>query len=196
MIIIGIDPGMDGAFAFLDATGTLLDIVDMPCDRIEVGRSTKFRGKKRSAKTERRVVSPRAVLDLLESFKGHNAIAFMERLVAMPGRVNPLTGKKPVMGATSMLSFGRGGGIIETALTANLISLTFIGAATWKKAVGCPTGKDSARARAAQQFPAFATQFKRVSDDGRAESALIALYGSRVLAGAYEAHSAKLVAAK
>ena len=50
-------------------------------------------------------------------------------------------------------------------------------------AVSCPTGKDAARMRASQQFPAFSSRFKLVKNDGVAEATLIALYGAMVMSG-------------
>jgi crossover junction endodeoxyribonuclease RuvC len=54
---------------------------------------------------------------------------------------------------------------------------------TWKKALGVPADKNAARARACQLFPNMASKFARVKDDGRAEAALIALFGYRDLVG-------------
>ena len=53
----------------------------------------------------------------------------------------------------------------------------------WKKALSLGQGKDAARARASQLLPAHAHYWQRVKDDGRAEAALIAVYGQRTLAG-------------
>jgi crossover junction endodeoxyribonuclease RuvC len=189
MIVIGIDPGIAGAFAFLLPPGELLNVEDMPVDKIEkaVGAATRTKrkaaGKKVSGKTTGRVVSARGIWAFLDGFDGTNAVAFMEKLVGMPSKVDSATGARRTMGAASMLSYGRGGGLIEMALHAKGISVTMVPAVTWKKAVSCPTGKDGARMRASQQFPAFAPLFKLVKSDGRAESSLIALYGARVIGG-------------
>jgi crossover junction endodeoxyribonuclease RuvC len=187
MIVIGIDPGMDGAFAFIDSNGTLQDVVDMPTDRIEVSRAK--RGARKAGKTERRRISVQGVLALLDGLDGNSCVAFMERLVAMPSRPDPLSGARRTMGPASMGEFFRGGGIIETALAARGIGLTLVGARTWKVATNCPTGKDAARTRAAQQFPAFAPRFARVKDDGRAEASIIALYGVMLTAGLAARHA-------
>jgi hypothetical protein len=189
MIILGIDPGNNGAFAFLGPPGELLNIEDMPTDKIEgaVGSVSRGRrkaaGKKSSTKTVRNVISAQAIWDLLDGCDGSNTVAFMEKLVGMPSSIDPKTGVRRQMGAASMLSFGRGGGLIEMALCAKGISLTLVPAATWKKAVSCPTGKDGARARATQQFPLWAEQFKLKKNDGVAEAAMIALYGARIVSG-------------
>lgn len=181
MIVIGIDPGMSGAFAFLASDGSLLGVEDMPLDVIEVARAK--RGTRRAGKVERNTISVRGVLDTLDGVDGGNAVAFMERLVAMPSRADPLTGSRRTMGPAAMGQFFRGGGIIEAALAARGIGLTIVQAGVWKRAIACPTGKDAARARAAQQFPDFAPRFKLKKSDGRAEASLIGLYGLRVTNG-------------
>lgn len=167
MIVVGIDPGAQGAIAFLDGdTGALLDVQDMPVDRIRIG------------KAERARVSVAGVLETFRGAAGADCRAFMERLSAMPAsHPDPLTGARRTASPRSMLEFGRGGGVLEAALAACGIGLTIVEARTWKLAVRCPTGKDGARARAQQQFPAFARKFDRVKDDGRAESCLLGLYG-------------------
>ncbi len=47
----------------------------------------------------------------------------------------------------------------------------------WKKTMRLSTDKNASRALASQYFPDSSDQWARVKDDGRAEAALIALYG-------------------
>jgi crossover junction endodeoxyribonuclease RuvC len=49
--------------------------------------------------------------------------------------------------------------------------------AIWKKHFGLSTDKDASRALAGQTFPDQADLWKLKKQDGRAEAALIALYG-------------------
>lgn len=49
----------------------------------------------------------------------------------------------------------------------------------WKKTMRLSTDKNASRALASQYFPDDCEQWARVKDDGRAEAALIALYGWR-----------------
>jgi len=51
--------------------------------------------------------------------------------------------------------------------------------ATWKKHFGLSTDKDASRAYASSVFPDQSNLWARKKDDGRAEAALIALYGWR-----------------
>lgn len=167
---VGIDPGASGAIAFLNEKGELVAVHDMPVDMVKVGKSDK------------RVISPAKVVEIL-SDAPTGTLVMMERLVAMPA-FNPLTGKRDKsLGAASIGSFFRGGGVIEGVCAALRLPLTLVMPNKWKTAVSCPTGKDGARQRAAQQFPNFATSFGRKKDDGRAEAALIGLYNMRQQAG-------------
>ena len=152
MIHIGIDPGAAGAIAVLDSKGALHAVFDMPADAVKVG------------KTSRNRVSAAGVAAILGQFIGASAI--IEAVNAMPGQ-----------GVSSSFAFGRALGIVEAACAAQEISVTLATPQQWKKATGCPTGKDGARARACQVFPADAERFRRVKDDGRAEAALIAWHG-------------------
>jgi len=69
--------------------------------------------------------------------------------------------------------------MIEGILAALKMPVTFVAPATWVKGVGRVQGKDASRARAMELFPDYQDQFKRVKDDGRADAALIAYWGSK-----------------
>jgi crossover junction endodeoxyribonuclease RuvC len=47
----------------------------------------------------------------------------------------------------------------------------------WKKAIGCPKDKDMARMLASRLLPQHSDNWPLKKHDGRAEAALIALYG-------------------
>ena len=57
----------------------------------------------------------------------------------------------------------------ESALTARLRNLS-------DKALGVRDGKDGSRQRACELFPAYASAFSRVKDNGRSDAALIAMW--------------------
>lgn len=81
------------------------------------------------------------------------------------------------MGATSAYGFGWNCGCIEAVLSCCKIPFTYVTPQVWKKAMQCPKDKDSARMRASQLMPDHAHNWDLKKHDGRAESALIALYG-------------------
>jgi hypothetical protein len=81
------------------------------------------------------------------------------------------------MGVSSAYNFGFGCGVIEACLSCNGIPFSYVTPQSWKKEMSCPTEKDGARMRASQLLPNFAHNWDLKKHDGRAESALIALYG-------------------
>lgn len=155
MTILGIDPGASGGIAFFSMQRGLLSIFDMPT--VEV---------KRGGKNKREVSA--AMLNAIIGARDIDA-AFVEKVGAMPGQ-----------GVSSMFQFGRSVGMIEGVLAALEIPTNYVTPQGWQKAVGARGGKDASRARAAELFPAYAANFSRKKDDGRADAALIAWYGAQL----------------
>lgn len=149
--IIGIDPGLSGAVTILSPDGRL-EVHDMPVAEVQ-----------RHGKAKREVDCA-ALASILRPHVG-GAHACLERVGAMPGQ-----------GVTSMFAFGRAVGAVEGVLAALGVPVSYVAPVVWKRALAVPTGKDGARLRASQLMPAYAERWRRAKDDGRAESALIALY--------------------
>ena len=76
-----------------------------------------------------------------------------------------------------MLLWNRSAPCRAKARAACLLSENLVTPQLWKKAMRLVADKDAARQRAVQLFPERAEWFRRVKDDGRAEAAMIALYG-------------------
>ena len=148
---IGIDVGLNGAVALIQ-DGELLSVVDMPTVTLD-----------RNGKSKRQVSAPELV-QIIKDFDPSDA--YVEKVFAMAGQ-----------GVTSVFSFGRSLGVVEGILTAKQIKTTLVTPQTWQKALGVTGGKDGTRARAMDLFPYQSQLFKRVKDDGRADAALIALWG-------------------
>jgi len=155
--ILGIDPGPGGARAFLHADGAL-EIFDMPVHRLQ-------RGGKVKREIDR--YEPARLIDT----HGPVVHAFVEQVGAMPGQ-----------GVTSMFRFGRSLGIVEGVLSAGFIPTDYVAPRKWRSGLGVRAGKDDSRARASALMPAHAGLWTRMKDNGRAEAALIALFGQRHLA--------------
>jgi len=155
MIILGIDPGLNGAFAFYNTIEKTLVVYDMPT--VDVVRNKKSK-REVCASGVSTIVAGRQV-----------SHAYLERVNAMPGQ-----------GVTSVFSFGRSTGILEGVLAAFNIPVTIITPQTWQKAMQVRDGKDGSRERAMQMFPARAELFQRKKDDGRSDAALIAAYGAKI----------------
>lgn len=148
MTIIGIDPGLSGAIAFIAPSGAL-EVHDMPTvPGAKGGNEIDFH-------------------ELFAILSGWEATAWCELVHAMPGN-----------GSKSAFKLGQTFGAIRMALAAACIPVRFVTPPVWKRHFRLSKDKGVARGEAMRRFPANAESFRRVKDDGRAESALIALYGA------------------
>lgn len=143
-MILGIDPGISGALAWVDNDGYLIATHDMPV--VEVV------GKKK--------VSPQILTALIEARLPR--LVVVEEVGAMPGQ-----------GVTSMFNFGYSAGVIAGVAAGLKLPTALYRPATWKRSAGVPADKGAAR-QMAQRFWPGARDFDRVKDDGRAEAALLA----------------------
>lgn len=109
-------------------------------------------------------------LDLIgirELIKGDlPAHCFVEKLTPMP----QVSGK-------TCFSMGYSEGVITGLLASLEVPYTLVRPMVWKKFTACPADKDGARKRASELLPQFAHNWPLKKNDGRAEAALIALYG-------------------
>lgn len=155
MKILGVDPGASGALAILDTDTNNLEMVDMPV--VEVKRGTRL---------VRQVSAPL----LVEALANKDIdCAVVEKVGAMPGQ-----------GVSSMFAFGRAAGVVEGVIAGLRIPLTHVTPQEWQKGMRVVGGKDGSRSRATQVFPNQASLFARKKDDGRADAALMAAYGTKL----------------
>jgi crossover junction endodeoxyribonuclease RuvC len=152
-MILGIDPGLNGALAFFDYEKGQLTVFDMPVHEVE-----------RNGKAKREV-SPQRLAMLVRGIDVRRAI--VEKVAARPGQ-----------GVTSMFAFGRSFGVVEGVLAALNIPVTYVTPQQWRKAMQVREGKDGSRQRAAELLPKYADQFALKKWDGRAEAALISYWGT------------------
>jgi hypothetical protein len=150
--IIGCDPGANGAFARINPNKLTLKIWDMPMKQV-------------SKSGKRNEVDVLAVLDMLPASQ-IEVISYIEDVWSLPHD-----------GHVGAFNFGDRYGMVRGALLASDILLKRVRPQSWKTKMGCPADKAGSRALASQLFPNHVEQFKRGKDDGRAEAALIALYG-------------------
>jgi len=165
-VILGIDPGLNGALAVVNDEGLLLDVYDTPT--VETRSSS---GKRR------RLIDDSTLWNIVHEprLASHHNMAFIELVHAMPGQ-----------GVVSMFTMGLGLGIWYGVLRASGISFDKdVTPQAWKKVMLAGTGKDknAARVKCQQLWPSKADLFARVKDDGRADAALIAEYGRRLRIG-------------
>ncbi|MDE2343422.1 MAG: hypothetical protein KGL63_08550 [Betaproteobacteria bacterium] len=161
MIFIGIDPGAAGAIAYLDASGGLVCVTDMPVVEVQVG------------KTERRRVSATMLAQLLAEHSLRVQMVVLEK-------VGGITGQS----ASAAFTFGYGAGIVEGVVSALQMPVALVTPQAWKKSAGIATDKGAAREAAMRLWPSQAHLFARAKDDGRAEAALLARHGWQAVARA------------
>ena len=152
--IMGIDPGIGGAFALIENCA-IVDTADMP-----------IREERKSNGGIRRRVDAEGVAALVDRWAPQRAM--LEQVSASPG-----------MGVSSAFSFGHGVGVLEAVLAVRGIEYKPVHPGVWKRALSVPAEKDAARQRAAALFgpTAAAAHWPLKKHDGRAEAAMIALYG-------------------
>ena len=152
-VIIGIDPGITGAFAVLEAeTLNLLDVQDLPT--LTKNKKQKFNG-----------VGLTNPLLQWKSGKHSVQMCYLENVHAMPKQ-----------GVSSMFSMGRNPGIIEGVITALVLPVTYVSPVVWKRrAKLIRKEKDESRTRAIELYPE--APHARKKDYNRAEAILIARFG-------------------
>lgn len=157
-MILGIDVGISGAVAVLDGD-KLVEVHDMPTVTHVV------------SKRKRKRVDSKALHEILRMYR-YDA-AYIEKVSARPNQ-----------GVSSMFAFGQATGIAEGVTAGLAEAMYFVRPQEWKKHYALGNDKDASRELAADRWPDMAHMFKRKKDDGRAEAALIGLWG-------YECHRTK-----
>jgi crossover junction endodeoxyribonuclease RuvC len=163
-VIVGIDPGLDGAITFIDGDDILASVAVHIVPTLTAGKGT----------SKRNYDLP-AMVALLTA---HSiTLAVIEQVSAAPvhGRVQ---------GATSMFRFGQGYGIWLGMLAALHIPYQTVSPQTWKADVLKGTAKDKAAAITFCQrmFPGIsllASPRCKVPHDGIADALCLAEYGCR-----------------
>jgi crossover junction endodeoxyribonuclease RuvC len=85
----------------------------------------------------------------------------------------------PKQGVASSFNFGMSYGIAKGVVGSLHIPTINVAPTKWKKHFGLTADKEQARALAISTWP-FSEHFRRKKDNGRAEAALLALYGARI----------------
>ncbi len=149
MTVLGIDPGLTGALAWVSREGHLIEINDMPI----------------AAMRQRKKIVPALLADMMQ---------LREIDFVVIEQVGPHRGE----GVGGAFSFGYGAGLLEGVATALGLPVHFYSPATWKRRAGVPGDKGAARAMACRYWPGASGLFARVKDDGRAEAALLARWAA------------------
>lgn len=97
-------------------------------------------------------------------------VAIVELVHAMPGQ-----------GVSSTFTFGRAFGTVVGVIQAAGVPLHFVSPRKWKNHFGLSSDKEASRELALRLFPKTQEHFRLKKHHGRAEAALIALYGARAI---------------
>jgi crossover junction endodeoxyribonuclease RuvC len=166
---LGADPGMGGALAlFLPDNPPFIVVEDMPALVLDDKRRMDF------WKLAHILGVWTSVYDVKR--------ATVEEVHAIPN-YRRADGKNQGMSSSAMFSFGGAFYALQQAIASAGIPMTLIPPATWKAVYGLRGGrenKDMSRLKASQIFPGASALWARKKDDGRAEAALLAHYGSKL----------------
>lgn len=146
VLTVAIDPGLTGAYAVLDASGSLVTVDDLPV--IRDGRLGWIDG---DAFTSA----------LLEVRGGHELHALVERITPLP-----------VNGRMGAFSQGCTLGSILAALQIARARIELVQPSVWKRHYSLSTDKDASIAKARLLFPHASLDRKK--DHGKAEALLLA----------------------
>ena len=155
MIIIAIDPGINGAISILE-NKKILEVYDTP---------TMIDGKK-----NKRQINSAQVSNIIKERLNENkeVIVVVEQVNAMPGQ-----------GVTSMFNFGQSFGVIKGICAALSLPIYFVRPTKWKKHFNLiKTNKDASRTKVIEVYPELSSKLHRKKDSNRADAILIGLYFS------------------
>lgn len=153
---LGVDPGLSGALAWFDPAEDHLSVHDVPIHALTRNGKNKHE------------VDVQGLVDLIGQLAGRRPLVVIENSTPMPGQ-----------GSASTFSFGKTYGILYGVLAAHKLVIERVAPVKWKRALDVPKDKDGARARASVLLPTHSANWPLKKHDGRAEAALLALYGSR-----------------
>ncbi len=153
MIIIGIDPGINGAISIIE-NKKIIEVYDTP---------TMIDGKK----NKRQINGAQVTNIFKERLNGEKeVVVVVEHVNAMPGQ-----------GVTSMFNFGQSFGVIKGICAALNLPIYFVRPAKWKKHFNLiKTNKDASRTKVIEVYQEISSKLHRKKDSNRADAILIALY--------------------
>ena len=160
MLIIAIDPGINGAICFFE-NGQVKDVLEMP---------TMAEGKK----NKRQINGHQMYNELSSRINGYNTQninVIVEQVSAMPGH-----------GVTSMFNFGQSFGVIKGICAAMQLPIFFVRPAKWKKHFELiNTQKDASRTKAIEMFPKISSILSKKKDSNKADAILIASFYENII---------------
>ena len=155
MLIIGIDPGINGSICFFK-NNKIQEVIEMP---------TMTEGKKNKKQVNGSQIY-NEILKRIKNIDKKDIKVIIEQVSAMPGQ-----------GVTSMFNFGQSFGILKGICSAMQLPMYFIRPAKWKKYFNLiKSEKDASRTKAIEIFPYFSSNLAKKKDSNKADAILIASY--------------------
>ena len=155
MLIIGIDPGINGSICFFD-DGKIIDLIEMP---------SMASGKKNKRQVNGAQIY-NEISQKIKNFEKKNIKVVIEQVSAMPGQ-----------GVTSMFNFGQSFGVLKGICSAMQLPLYFVRPAKWKKYFNLINSeKDASRTKAIEVFPYISQQLSKKKDANKADAILLASF--------------------
>ena len=163
MILVACDPGLQALSASTIQKSGAFDVYDMPTLEKPLA--------KRSKKT-RTIYNIAEVYALLDMFKGS-----ARRISSSRSRQGG-----PASPRSAAFNFGFGCGVLRRIAFGLGYSVEPVAPSVWKAEMKCPSDNSKViRARANELLPHHAHLWPLVKHDGRAEAAMLALWGERKL---------------
>ena len=160
MLIIAIDPGINGAICFFE-NGEVKEVLEMP---------TMAEGKKNKRQVNGRQIY-NEISSRIENYKLQDINVVVELVSAMPGQ-----------GVTSMFNFGQSFGGIKGICSAMQLPIFFVRPAKWKKHFELiNTHKDASRTKAIEMFPKISSILEKKKDSNKADAILIASFYENII---------------
>ena len=155
-VILGIDPGLHGALAFVELVGGTprVEVFDMPIVAKQVNNISRSR------------IDKHALADLIANRVHTLRCVVIEDVHALPKD-----------GPVQAFTFGYGLGLLHGICQVCDLSVVNVPPHVWKSKYGLNSDKHKSRAVASRFFPHNASVWSRAKDDGRAEAALLGLLG-------------------
>lgn len=155
-VILGIDPGLHGALAFVELVGGTprVEVFDMPIVAKQVNNISRSR------------IDKPALAELIASRIHTLRCVVIEDVHALPKD-----------GPVQAFTFGYGLGLLHGICQVYDLSVVNVPPHSWKSKYRLNSDKHKSRTVASRFFPHNASAWSRAKDDGRAEAALLGLLG-------------------
>ena len=153
IVVLAVDPGMQGALALLN-THDILDVIDMPI----------------AGEGAQKLVSAPTIANFIRGSGATNAL--VEKAQSMPEQ-----------GVAGVFRYGAAYGVCIGVIGTLEIPLELVHPSVWKRSMKLTTNKEDSRLMAINRFPSYEHLFKRKMDHNRAEAALLAEFHMKKLLG-------------